>query len=685
MSILFTSRRFSSACFALGGALLGAATLGAQTSANPALLVAATGDSVRILLTDSPPSFAGFLVYRTAPGAQPQRLTPEPVRRVRDPSLAAAIIGADLPAVMAAVQAREPAEMLRRLEADDFVGDIMSMLYPSVAHVLGRFWVDTAATRGATYTYRVVFTNARGEETSQVASERVVVTNVVPAPPPSVRATPGDRGVQLSWSYPPWRAGPRDLVIGFHVYRSDDTAPFRRITAGPVLRDDAVPMTYIDSTVQNGVRYRYVMRAVDVARRESVPTAAVSAVPVDRTRPALATALAAEPGDGRVRLTWRVAPEPDVAGYHLERTVGLDQPYRRLTTAPIPVARPLYDDTTVAGGTQYFYRVMVVDKNGNTSLPSSAISALPVDKTPPLPPSRVSVRAANRRLTMQWTASPSSDVLGYYIYRGDSPERLVRLVIQPVTGTSFVDSGYAEAGLSPGGRYTIHVAAVDRSYNESVPVAAEIAVPDDEPPAPPTGFQARNALGRAVEITWSASPSVDVAAYVLTRVETAPDARSASAGPMAARSDTVRLPGGGRLRDTLVAPGRRYVYALVAIDSARNRSGPAVDTVEFRDLAPPPTPRHATAMLTATGVQVNWERVVEPGLLGYHVYRSAIPTGVFERVTTTPVTGTMFVDATGRAEMYYTVRAVDESANESRPSVAVRPIAAPLERRPNQW
>lgn len=683
MLIRFTLHWVTIPVVVFGSAMLGGAALRAQSPPSPPLMVAATGDSVRILLTDAPPLFAGFNVYRSAAGGQPQRLTSEPVQRVRDPSVAAALIGADLPAVMAAVQSTEPGEMLRRLERDDFAGDIMSMLYPAVAQVLGRFWVDTAAARNATYEYRVVFTNARGEETGRGASARVVVTDVIPAPPSSVRATPGDRGVQLGWSYPRWRGESRDLVIGFHVYRGEGTGPLRRVSPGPVLRDDAAPMSYDDSTARAGVRYRYELRAVDIARRESAPSTAVSVVPVDRTRPALARALAADPGDGRVRLTWRAAPEPDVAGYHVERATGLDQPYRRLTTALVPASRPLYDDTTVTGGTPYFYRVVVLDEAGNASPPSTAISALPVDKTPPLPPSGVIVRAANRRLTMRWTASPSRDVQGYYLYRGDSPERLVRLVRQPVSGTTFVDSGYAGAGLSPGGRYTIHVAAVDRSYNESAPVPAEIAVPDDDPPAPPTGVQVRNALGRAVEITWSASPSVDVAAYVVTRVELSAGSRSPGARAAAPRSDTVRVASGGRMRDTIVAAGRRYAYGLVALDSAGNRSAAAADTVEFNDLAAPPAPRHATATVMGTGVRVSWERVVEQGLVGYHVYRAAIPTGVFERVTRAPVTDTFLVDATGRADVYYRVRAVDASGNESGPSMTVRAEAVVRAGRPN--
>lgn len=80
------------------------------------------------------------------------------------------------------------------------------------------------------------------------------------------------------------------------------------------------------------------------------------------------------------------------------------------------------------------------------------------------------------------------------------------------------------------------------------------------------------------------------------------------------------------------------------------------------------------ARVAEGGVAVRWERVVDDELIGYRVYRSTIPTGVFTPVSEViPPTGALeFIDRDGSPAYYYQVRAVDRSGNESRPSEAVQ-------------
>ena len=80
----------------------------------------------------------------------------------------------------------------------------------------------------------------------------------------------------------------------------------------------------------------------------------------------------------------------------------------------------------------------------------------------------------------------------------------------------------------------------------------------------------------------------------------------------------------------------------------------------------------ATLLPNRAGVRVRWERVVDRELAGYHVYRSKIPTGNFERRTSRPVTTLEFTDAGADGTWWYVVRAVDASGNESSASRPVR-------------
>jgi fibronectin type 3 domain-containing protein len=640
---------------ALAAALLaGVRPLAAQQpQARPPLWLVAKADTVLIYLMETPPS-GGFVVYRTGPGGAPEKRTPNPVVRVREPAVAAGQLGADLPVVMRAVRAVEAGEMYRRLVGDPFAAGVLSGLSRNVALVLGRLYVDTGVTRGATYQYRLAFTDITGKETNRSLTGQVQVTDVPPVAPTQVKVAVGDREARVSWTYPAYRGAAEDLVLGFHVYRAEGAGAFQRVTEMPMIRNDASAPEFRDSEARNGTTYRYRVTALDVAGRESAPSAPVSALVKDLTPPENPADLAVDEGNGRIQLTWRMSPETDVAGYNVERSTGLGEKYQRLNRALIPVDRPSWVDTVVASR-RYFYRVVAVDASGNASAPSNSISALAKDTVPPDAPQRVIITATARRLTIKWAASKSPGLRGYFIYRGDSPKNLVRVVSAPITETQYIDSGYASKGLRPGGKYVIEVSAVDSSFNESPRTRADFAVADDEPPNPPTAFSAQNVRGRYVEIGWSASSSLDVQTYELARAVGDSALRVIGKFPVTARS----------ARDTAVTHGRSYRYRLIAIDSAGNRSTPVIDSVQFRDFTAPPPPRLVVARVAPAGVTVTWERVVASELVGYNVYRSSMPTGIFERLTTSPVRTLTFEDRTGKKGLFYLVRAIDRSGNES--------------------
>jgi len=648
---------------------VGPRAMAQSAEAAPALRLVAKADTVLVYVTEGPGA-GGFLVYRRpagASGAAWERRTAEPVTAVRDPGVAAGRLGPDLALAMRAARAADAPEMLRRLLGDRFAAGVLSYLSRPAALVLGRLFVDTAATRGAEYEYRVAFTDGAGAETGRSATGRVRVVDLAPAAPPAPAARSADHEIVLTWHYPPFSGDPADLVVGFHVYRAMAAgAAGRRLTAAPVLRNDApgAVLAYRDDEPANGVPVRYTLTAVDIAGRESPPGPAVLTQARDVTPPGAPTDLAVRNGDGAVTVTWRLSPEGDVAGYHIERSTGLSQPYARLDRALIPAARPLWTDT-VAGGRQYFYRVTAVDSAGNASAPSNPVPARPVDRTPPAPPGNVTATAAAGRLTVRWSASPSRDVLGYWVYRGEAG-RFVRLSARPVVALEVTDSGYGGnaggfARLTPGTRYTVRVSAVDSAFNESAKVETLVLVPDDQPPAPPSALRVQNVRGRYVSVSWGASPDRDVARYVL--------ARSGGGAPPVAG---VTLGAAVReWRDTAVVHGANYVYRLTAVDSAGNISGAITDSLRFRDFTPPPPPRAASARLVAGVVQVRWERVIAAELVGYHVYRATLPTGTFARLTSSPVAGLAFADSSGRAGLFYTVRAVDRSGNESAASPVV--------------
>jgi fibronectin type 3 domain-containing protein len=119
------------------------------------------------------------------------------------------------------------------------------------------------------------------------------------------------------------------------------------------------------------------------------------------------------------------------------------------------------------------------------------------------------------------------------------------------------------------------------------------------------------------------------------------------------------------VRDSQVQAGQRYVYSVVAEDSAGNASAPAVATITVRTPAAPPAPRFVSAERRAGGTVIRWERVIADRLAGYLVDRGPSPNGPFTRVTSVAISALSFVDPRGPAGAWYVVRAVDVSGRES--------------------
>jgi len=636
-----------------------------QNPASSALRLIAHGDTVTVFLLAAPPGDGGFVVYRGAAGGPMVRVTAQPVRPAADGAEAAAIIGSDLLAVERDVEALDADDMLRRLRANPFAGVVLGALYPKVALALGRIYADTGVTPGARLDYRVVVTDAAGRETERVFSASVTVADRLPPAPAGLTADVGDGRTTITWTYPAPGPGAAENVIGFVVYRAGgaDTA-FRRVTPMPVLRTDAGPLQYEDREVTNGTGYRYRVAAVDLAGREGERSLPLGAIPVDRTPPGFPANVSTEVQATGVLVVWRMSPEPDAAGYVVERSTDVSGPFVPVAAAHVPVDRPSYLDTTASGGRRYFYRVIAVDRSGNQSAPSPIAQANVEDRTPPDAPTGVVATPAGHRLIVRWRRSKAADVMGYYVYRAVPGKPVTRIVSLPLSDTVFVDSGYGAAGLRPGGRYEVGVTAVDSARNESAHAVAQVLVPDDVPPDPPAGVDARGIGGRYVQVAWSAAQAPDVAAYEVLR-----STGDTTFGPLA--RVTGRPPYG--LRDTTTVHGGRYVYRVVAVDSAGNRSVPAVDSVRFTRPTPPPAPRHLLVRAVPPGaVVLEWERVADPEVVGYRVYRSPLPTGRFDPLGDGVTRGTSFTDAAPEPGAYYRVRAVDSSGNESAPSPPAR-------------
>ena len=640
--------------------LLGGATaLPAQEVRDLWLVV--RGDSVLVHLADIPVPHAGFVVYRTVQGGGEERITPEPIRPIADPLAAMAHLGDDLPELMRALEVDTEFALVRRLQGEVFAGRALSVMSRRAAEAGGRFFADTALPEADVLFYRIAFVDAAGDETGRSLEGRVEREERIPALDMELQAESGDARATLEIVHPAHAGDPEDAVVAFHVERAMGDAPFQRVTRFGVFRGVGTTSVYLDRDLENEQTYRYRVVPLDLFGGEGSPSAEIEVVPFDPAPPLPPQRLDPEAGEGVVDLRWTPVPDPRVTGFHVERSTGLDQPFDRLTEAPVATATPRWRDESVRGGTQYFYRIVAVTARGLEGRPGTPVGAFPVDLTPPGPPEDLAFDVEERRITLSWSPPGDDDVLGYHVYRGDDPGRMLRLTPEPGTSLRFDDPGFSGSGLNPGASYTFHVTAVDTSFNESEPAILQVLVPDDEPPAPPTGLDLASVHGRHVDVAWSPGSSLDVVAYRVYR-DGSLLAEIAHGGPL-------------RHRDAAeVEHGATYRYRITAVDRAGNEGEALEGEVRFVDPAPPPAPRNAEArVVPGAGVEIRWERVVHPAQAGFRVYRAGLPTGTFQ-----PVSGLLgpevlsFEDPQGMAGHFYVIRAVTTSGVESGPSPFAR-------------
>jgi parallel beta-helix repeat protein len=97
--------------------------------------------------------------------------------------------------------------------------------------------------------------------------------------------------------------------------------------------------------------------------------------PADTTPPGAPTGLHATAGDGQVALGWNANTEPDLAGYNVYRSTSQTGSYTKQNSSILTLTA--LTQTGLVNGTTYWYRVSALDKSGNESPQSAAVSATP--------------------------------------------------------------------------------------------------------------------------------------------------------------------------------------------------------------------------------------------------------------------------------------------------------------------
>ncbi|MFH9399800.1 fibronectin type III domain-containing protein [Streptomyces sp. NPDC017638] len=333
---------------------------------------------------------------------------------------------------------------------------------------------DPAAAVGTTYYYRVRAKDSAGNASPYSAPVQLDATEAKPLPPTAVSASGRVDRNTVSWRYD------GDASHRFHVYAAESAdGPWTRLTetpvTGPAYDDYAAPV--------REVRH-YQVRTVTTHGTESNPSATASATRTgDVTPPHMPYGLNAWDGSDGVHLGW--TPNTDDTDHYLVMRASTFGAWEQIAV----VREAKYLDTSTPAGQQFGYTVRAVDAAGNVSpMPEPGYGTvygkrLPVYEKPAAPAS-VTATAADGNVKVEWTASTSADVAGYYVYRTTGTDPATAYSVSPlVTGTTFTDENV------PAGKtwhYVVRAVSTHSQWSDFSPMAEiTVACPVLTAPATP--------------------------------------------------------------------------------------------------------------------------------------------------------------------------------------------------------
>ncbi len=289
---------------------------------------------------------------------------------------------------------------------------------------------DPGATAGTTYHYRVRALDSAGNASAYSAPVQLAATEPKPLPPAGVSAQGWVDRNTVGWRYD------GDAAHRFHVYAAESAdGPWTRLTGTPVTGS-----AYDDVTAPVGRARHYQVRTVTAHGTESNPSATASATRTgDVTPPHMPYGLDAWNGTDGVHLAWTA--DTDDTDHYLVLRKPMFGAWEEIAV----VRGAAYLDAAAQADVQFGYTVRAVDAAGNVSLlPEPGYGTvygkrLPVREKPAAPASATAT-AVNGDVTVEWTASTSADVAGYYVYRTISPDPTSASSVSPlVTGTTFTN------------------------------------------------------------------------------------------------------------------------------------------------------------------------------------------------------------------------------------------------------
>jgi len=455
-----------------------------------------------------------------------------------------------------------------------------------------------------------------------------------------------------------WSASSSFDVNGYNVYINDTG------TSSTFHLLNSTNACYFNATDLNEeTTYYFVIRAYDDVPLESNNLTGYNTT-LDTTPPEPPTTLICDKTGGTfVNISWVASTNLDVNGYQIYiNDTGSSVDFHYLTDT----TDCYFNHTGLPEETTYYFKVIAFDEVPLYSGFSNTAGTTTLDITNPAPATSVSCATIGGTfINLSWTASISTDVVGYDIYVNDTGSTVNFHYLANTTNCYFNHTGLYEEIT-----YYYKIKAFDEVPLTSVfSNTISTTTLDVTAPVAPTGVVAKDPTGSTITIDWNSNPESDVQGYKVY----INGSGTGQTGPYFMIADIGGTPT-PPTQHTVVGLHQeiRYYFFVTAYDEVPNESPWSVIVDEKTlDVTEPVQPINLQATAIAgRKISLNWDSNPELDIDGYFVYMNDTnngPTGTFHIIYETPDTGTSYTvqGLFEKTTYYFKIIAFDEVPNNS--------------------
>ncbi len=457
-----------------------------------------------------------------------------------------------------------------------------------------------------------------------------------PAAPNSLEATTVSENILLDWN-----DNNESTLAGYNIYRSQTSGSGYIKINGSVVSNS----NYTDDTViVGGITYYYVVTAIDIFSRESE----YSNEDFATTPPTPPTGLVSTAGNSTVSLDWNDNIEEDVNGYNVYRSQTSGSGYVKVNESLLSDSN--YIDNTVMNETIYYYVVTAVDIYSNESGYSTEVPARP-SKNPTTIYNFSGITASN----IEYNAF-SCDV-DTFPFEGSSDN--VNSKVE-ATDKQYVDisaNNTAEWATADAGFLDEIFLWVEMKINETPSDINRIDLTfnGNTSNTSESGATTHKIYVMKAGADWTQNNSwVQVGSEMIIE----PGVDTTMTRSITSDFSTYIDDADGKIIWAVYETTSSEFMNINYLETAVTGSG---------DTDPPAAPNGLVATADNNMVSLDWNNNNETDLAGYNVYRSEYSSGGYDKINTSLLNDSNYVDndVNNFTPYYYVVTAIDTSNNSS--------------------